>query len=102
MVAEIQRHRAGIEDLCRRFHVRRLEIVGSATRDDFDPSRSDFDLIVEFAPDQTRRALDAYFGLQEQLETLLERPVDLIMAGAVKNPYVRADLDRSRVLLYAA
>jgi predicted nucleotidyltransferase len=102
MVASVERHREGIEALCRRFHVRRLDIVGSATRDDFDPSRSDLDLVVEFAPNQPKRAFDAYFGLKEELEALLGRPVDLIMAGAVTNPYVRADFDRSRIVLYAA
>jgi uncharacterized protein len=34
--------------LCRRFHVRRLDVFGSAARGDFDPEHSDVDFIVEF------------------------------------------------------
>ncbi|HJS42173.1 MAG TPA: nucleotidyltransferase domain-containing protein [Gemmatimonadales bacterium] len=94
--------RARIAELCRRFHVRRLDLVGSATRGDFDPARSDFDIVVEFGPADGLRALDMYFGLKEELETLLGRPVDLIMPAAVVNPYVRANMERDRTTLYAA
>ena len=102
MIPIIAGKRSELEVLCRRFHVRRLELTGSAARGDFDPGRSDIDFVVDFGPDLPPRALEAYFGLKESLETLLNRRVDLIMAGAVKNPYVRAGMDRSRTTLYAA
>ena len=41
-------------------------------------------------------------GLKEALEDLFGRPVDLVEATAVRNPYLRADIERSRELLYAA
>jgi predicted nucleotidyltransferase len=94
--------RVRIAELCRRFHVRRLDLVGSAARDDFDQAKSDLDLLVEFGPADGLRALDAYFGLNEELETLFRRPVDLIMPAAVANPYVRANMERDRTTLYAA
>jgi predicted nucleotidyltransferase len=97
-----EEHRARIAALCRRFHVRRLDLVGSATRGDFDRARSDLDFLVEFGPADGLRALDTYFGLKEELETLLGRPVDLIMPAAVANPYVRANMERDRTTLYAA
>jgi predicted nucleotidyltransferase len=43
--------KAEIEAICRRFHVRRLDLFGSAARDDFDPARSDIDFLVEYEPD---------------------------------------------------
>ena len=46
--------------------------------------------------------LTAYFDLQEELTALLGYPVDLVMSGAVRNPYIRADIERSREPLYAA
>ncbi len=91
-----------IADLCHRFRVRRLELFGSATGEDFDPSRSDVDLLVEFCPASTLKALDQYFGLKEALEALLDRPVDLVMASAVKNPYIWKSIEESRETLYAA
>ncbi|MDP7533734.1 MAG: nucleotidyltransferase domain-containing protein [SAR202 cluster bacterium] len=88
--------------LCEQFAVRRLEIFGSATRDDFNPARSDVDLLVEFGYSDTLRALQQYFGLKDALEGVLGRPVDLVESTAVKNPYVRKSIDESREPLYAA
>lgn len=82
--------------------VRRLEVFGSATRDDFDPASSDIDFLVEFEPGTQRSALDLYFGFKEELEALFARPVDLVMPAAIRNPYVRAEIDRARQLVYAA
>lgn len=102
MIAIIEDQRSQVAELCRRLRVRRLELFGSAARDDFDPTRSDIDVLVEFEPDSSVPALEAYFGLKEALEALFGRRVDLVMPGAIKNPYIKADIDRSRRLLYAA
>ena len=48
MTAEIEQKREQLADLCRRHHVRRLALFGSALRDDFDPQHSDLDFVVEF------------------------------------------------------
>ena len=88
--------------LCRQFGVRRLEMFGSAATGDYVPARSDLDFLVEFGSGGPERALDTYFGLKEALERLFGRPVDLVIAGAVRNPYVLAEMERSRVLVYAA
>jgi predicted nucleotidyltransferase len=98
----IETRRAELAELCRRFQVRRLEVFGSATRDNFDPARSDVDFLVEFEPESPLRGLDQYFGLKEGLETLFDRQVDLVEAGVVKNPYLLAGIERSRETLYAA
>lgn len=102
MHAMIDERRDRITELCRRYHARRLELIGSAARDDFETARSDLDFLVEFADDQPAPALVDYFGLKDGLEALFGRPVDLIMSAAVANPYVRADIDRHRTTLYAA
>ena len=47
MNALIEQHRKSIEDLCRKYHVRRLELFGSATREDFKVAESDLDFLVE-------------------------------------------------------
>jgi len=86
---------------CARFRVRRLELFGSATSTSFDPSRSDLDFLVEFE-DLGQGYFDAYFGLLEALEGLFDRPVDLVMSRAVKNPYFLESVQASRTLLYAA
>lgn len=93
---------AEIAALCRASGVRRLDLVGSAARDDFDETRSDLDFVVALAPDPQVSPLDAYFSLKEALEALLDRRVDLISEGSVANPFVKAAMDRDRAPVYAA
>jgi predicted nucleotidyltransferase len=78
--------REAIASVCRVHGVSRLSLFGSATSGRFDPTRSDVDLFVEF-DENTQDLFDAYFGLKEDLEALVRRPVDLVMANAVTNPY---------------
>ena len=86
-----------------RFAVARLEVFGSAARgSDFDPARSDADFLVEFQPGAQLPPLQQFFGVNEALERLLGRRVDLIETGAVRNPYVLAEVNRARKLIYAA
>ncbi|MFT4305696.1 MAG: DNA polymerase subunit beta [Microbacterium sp.] len=59
------------------------------------------DLLVEFQPGLAD-PFDACFGLKEDLETLFDRGVDLVMADAVRNPYVEASAAASAEELYAA
>ena len=93
-------HRAAVAALCRLSGVKRLELFGSAARDDFDPGRSDFDFLVEFDDSDQGDPLQSYFGLKEALERLLGRPVDLVMPAAVKNPYILDSINRDRQLVY--
>jgi Predicted nucleotidyltransferases len=88
--------------LCRQFHVRRLDVFGSAARGDFDPEHSDIDFLVEFEPGNPLAGLEGYFGLREALEALLSRKVDLVAASRVENPYLRRSIEESRRTVYAA
>jgi predicted nucleotidyltransferase len=97
MINEIEAHREELAALCRSCHVRRLDLFGSAARGDFDPEHSDIDFLVEFDrshPDAL--SFDTYFGFKEALEALLGRQVDLVEAGAVRNPYLKASIEDSR------
>lgn len=99
----IQEKRADIAALCRRYRVRHLEVFGSAARgDDFDPASSDADFLVEFEPQSNLPPLEEFFGFQADLSRLLERFVDLVEERAVRNPYVLANINRTRELVYAA
>jgi len=83
MIDEIELHRDELEALCRHFHVRRLDLFGSAARGDFDPEHSDIDFVIEFDRSAPQHPFDAYFGLKEESEVLLGRKVDLVeLSGA--------------------
>ncbi len=102
MIREITEQSAAIEGLCGRFRVRRLELFGSAATGRFNSKSSDLDFLVEFDALRANEYADAYFGLLEELQQLFKRDVDLVVSGAVKNPYLRESIQRSRTLLYAA
>jgi len=98
----ITQHLTGISAICRRYRVSRLELFGSAARaDDFHPGRSDADFLIEFAPDDPAD-LNRFFGVKSELEQLLGLSVDLLEPGAIRNPYVLADINRSRQSIYGA
>jgi uncharacterized protein len=101
MESLVSERRDQIAALCRRFRVRRLDLFGSAAVGSFDPEASDFDFLVEFEELQPGESANAYFGLLEGLETLLGRPVDLVMSGAVTNPYLLGSINATKTMLYA-
>ncbi len=105
MIKPIEDKMDAVAALCRRYSVVRLELFGSATSGDFDDLASDLDFIVEFAPDcDLGPWLTHYFDLQDQLQNLLGRPVDLVMsaAPAFDDTHFRDMANRTRTLLYAA
>ena len=89
-----------IADICKRFHVRKLALFGSAARRELK-SGSDIDFLVEFEPGLT----PAISGVQEMkqiLSTLVDRPVDLVTPVVLKNPFRRKTIMRDLEDLYVA
>jgi predicted nucleotidyltransferase len=102
MVESLLNKHEQISQACARHNVARRDVFGSALRDDFRPGESDVDLLVEFRPMDPFRLADAYFGLLDELRGMLGGEVDLVMAVAVKNRYVAANIQRTKQSLYAA
>jgi len=103
VIDEIESHRGKLRALCRRFHVRRPDLVGSAARGEFDPEHSDIDFLVEFDRGHPEAlSFDTYFGFKEALEALLGRPVDLVEPGAARNPSLKASIEAAREPVFEA
>ena len=98
---DIQRHRALVAALCRRHGARRLDLFGSATREDFDAQHSDLDFLVEFEDLEPAQYAQAYFALKEGLERIFGRAVDLVTENNLGNPYFRQRVQDERQNLYA-
>ena len=81
-----------IAEFCRRHHIRKLALFGSALREDFRPD-SDLDLLVEFDPEHTPGL--AFFGMEQELSEMLGRKVDL------NTPQFLSPYFRDRVLAEA-
>ena len=89
-----------IIDLCRRHHVKRLDVFGSAVNGDFRPDESDIDFLVQFDDSPEGKRFENRFQLSEKLEALFGRSVDLVDDTAIKNPYFREEVDQTRELIY--
>jgi hypothetical protein len=70
-----------IAAFCRRHHIRKLAVFGSALRDDFRPD-SDVDLLVEFEPEHTP-GLIRLGAMEEELGRVLGRRADLVTAKSL-------------------
>ena len=97
----IEAKRTQLEELCRRYRVRRIELFGSAAKGVFDSDKSDLDFLVTFQDLQSGQFADAYFGLLEGLQGLFGRPVDLVTASSIQNPYFLQTVEKTRTLIYA-
>ena len=86
--------------LCRHFHVRQLDLFGSAADGRFDPAHSDLDFLVAFEALPGAAYADAYFGLRDGLAGLFGRPVDLLTEPALENPYLRRRIEAQRQRLF--
>lgn len=100
MSSVLERSKAGLAEECRRFGVRRLEVFGSAAREDFDPERSDFDFIVSFGDKTPGTYADRYYDFASAVEKLLGRRVDLLTERCIRNPYFRREVEDARKIIY--
>ena len=101
MTAAVHLDLEAIARACQTYGVRRLRIFGSAITDRFDPQTSDVDFLIDFLPGRGGYFHD-YFNLKSELEQILGREVDLVDAGAVRNPYFAKSAFASAEEVYAA
>lgn len=89
IVRTLSAHR---HELAQRFGVKQLSLFGSAARDQLRED-SDVDVLVEFEGDAT---YDGYFKLQDYLQVLLGRSVDLVTERGLK-PRARLHVQKDLV-----
>jgi len=89
-----------LKNLCRQNKVRTLYVFGSVLTDKFNDN-SDIDLVVDIDSNDPFEYADNYFNLKFALQDLLKRPIDLLENKAIKNPFIRKNIDSSKFLIYA-
>ena len=100
VVDDLQIDRARLAQLCERYGVEQLEAFGSFSRGDAHAD-SDLDLLVTYSPD-VKVGL-AFVALQQELEALFGRPVDLLTRRSVEhspNKYFRRFALRETEAIY--
>ncbi len=88
-----------INQLCKLHQVKTLFAFGSVTTDRYNPD-SDIDLLVDIDANDPLVYSEHYFNLKFHLEDILKRPVDLLEEKAVRNPFLKKQIDQHKVLLY--
>ena len=95
----ISDHIGQIKNLCDQHSVRSLFAFGSVTNDRFKED-SDIDLVVDIDAADTLEYADHYFELKFQLEQILQREIDLLEQKAIRNPFLKQEIDRTKILVY--
>ncbi len=95
-----QRDVNSMKRLCKDHEVDRLYLFGSFLTDKFK-SDSDVDMVVDFKDISTERYADNYFKLKYALEEILGRKVDLLEEKAIKNPFLKKEINANKKLFYA-
>ena len=89
--------REKIAEFCRARGIRKLSLFGSVLRDDFDPARSDVDVLAEFEPG-VRPGLK-FFGYGDELAEIVGHKVDF-NTEAWLSQYFRDEVVREAVPIY--
>jgi predicted nucleotidyltransferase len=89
-----------ITDFCQRWKIVEFALFGSVLRDDFRPN-SDIDVLVTLAPDHGWSLFD-WVDMQQELEAMFKRKVDLVDKRGLKNPYRRAEILKTHQVMYAS
>ncbi len=97
----VEKNWQALKDLCRKYHVSRMDIFGSAAVGTASES-SDIDLLVEFDDSISDHRFDNYFELLRELQQMFGRHVDLVESGGLRNPYFIRRMNETRRQIYVA
>ncbi len=81
------------------YGMKSVAVFGSVVRGE-DTLESDIDILVELKPPSERPPIGLrWFGLEQELEQILERKVDLVSQAAL-SPYIQPYVEKEMILLY--
>ena len=86
--------------LCRQHKVSKLYAFGSSITENFDPAKSDIDLVVELDIADPIEYGEMLMSLWNRLEELFSRRVDLLTTDSIKNPYLKKSIETTKKLIY--
>ena len=98
MISKLKISEEQISGFCKKNHIRKLSLFGSALRDDFT-SKSDIDFLVEFEPGHTPGL--SFFEMQEELSEIISRKADLNTKQEI-SPYFRDEILNKAQDLYVS
>ena len=86
--------------LCGNHNVKYIYAFGSSVSNSFNELTSDFDFVVEIeAKDPIKRGKSLLI-LWDKFEELFHRRVDLLTESSIKNPILKNQIEKTKVLIY--
>ena len=95
----LDKHIGQIKQLCNEHQVKSLFAFGSVLTDKFNMN-SDVDFIVDIDSPDPLDYTDHYFALKSELQNIFNKPVDLLEEKALKNPFLKKQIDHTKMLVY--
>ena len=96
---EINKHIKQIKKLCDANGVKSLFAFGSVLKNQLRPD-SDIDLIVDIDDQDPLSYSDKYFDLKFNLEKIFDRKIDLLELKAIRNRFLKKEIDRTKLQIY--
>ena len=96
---DFNKYKSDIENICKRYNVKKLLLFGSALSNNFNSS-SDVDLIIEFT--NSKNGIKKFMNVINELESLFNKKVDLVMNKALENKRLRKHIYSNTRKLYEA
>lgn len=97
---EIANRSADFRAVCRDHSVKQLYAFGSAVTGNFNPEKSDIDLLVEIDEPNPLDRGEKLLSLWDTFEDFFHRKVDLLTNTSLKNPYLIKSIEATKVLIY--
>jgi uncharacterized protein len=89
-----------IVHICEKYDVSRLYVFGSVVNERFSDENSDLDILVELEPMSVIDRGEKLIQLWDELEILVNRKVDLLTDQPIRNPYFKAQVEKTKQLIY--
>lgn len=88
-----------IDELCRKYRVKELDLVGDDFRRDFG-NGEDADLLVDYLP-EAKTTISDFLDLEEELQRLIGMDIVLISKRGLKEHF-RVPIQKGTQILYAS
>ena len=104
MVSLVKQNIAEIQSMCKKHHVKKLYLIGSATNENHFSGDSDIDFLYSFNKSDIPEMeyADNYFDLLFSLQNLFQRKVDLVPEEKMTNPYFITSVNKQKEMVYEA
>jgi len=96
----ISENQEGVVQICDKYNVSRLYVFGSVVNERFSDENSDLDFLVELEPMPVIDRGEKLMQFWDELEILFNRKVDLLTDQPIKNQYFKAQVDKTKQLIY--